>query len=398
MSTPEQEKRTSIEGGALPPAQSSSVDRGILLLARRELEQLLSLEECIAAVEEAFRAHAEGRAIPPGVLGAHVEGGRFHIKAAGLLGSRPYYAAKLNGNFYHNEERFGLPRIQGLIVLCDACNGSPLAVMDSGYITLIRTAAATAVAAKYLARRDAETITICGGGVTDAVDTGHEDHAGRRDPGNVLCVMTRSTGHGFEGEPEVVRLVGDEGAQAGIGGYRGCGPIEFLELDARTSIVRDHLCFRRDPLEKSLDLVGRQVPQFETHDDFSRDHIRSSRLSLDLSHCTHLTSRLAGDNTMDRQSHFGCCQHRIPAFVHGGRSGVIRGARYHDVPPSDTEDALHDADVDLLVMEYGALFDMEFDECGEISRVPSGRVHSFRIASDCPQPLGNGLSTVTHEL
>ena len=112
------------------------------------------------------------------------------------------------------------------------------------------------------------------GGVTDAVDTGHEDHAGRRDPGNVLCVMTRSTGHGFEGEPEVVRRFGDEGAQAGIGGYRGCGPIEFLELDARTSIVRDHLCFRRDPLEKSLDLVGRQVPQFETHDDFSRDHIR----------------------------------------------------------------------------------------------------------------------------
>ncbi len=169
MSTPEQEKRTSIEGGALPPAQSSSVDRGILLRARRELEQLLSLEECIAAVEEAFRAHAEGRAIPPGVLGAHVEGGRFHIKAAGLLGSRPYYAAKLNGNFYHNEERFGLPRIQGLIVLCDACNGSPLAVMDSGYITLIRTAAATAVAAKYLARRDAETITICGCGLQGRV-------------------------------------------------------------------------------------------------------------------------------------------------------------------------------------------------------------------------------------
>ncbi len=137
---------------------------GTLLLNRRDVAALLTLDECIAAVEQAFKAHAEGKALPPGVLGVHARDGGFHIKAAGLELARPYFAAKVNGNFFHNKERFGLPNIQGLIVLCDAENGSPLAVLDSIEITILRTGAATAVAAKYLARADATVMTICGGG------------------------------------------------------------------------------------------------------------------------------------------------------------------------------------------------------------------------------------------
>jgi alanine dehydrogenase len=70
----------------------------------------------------------------------------------------------VNGNFSQNKQRFGLPNIQGIIVLCDAQNGSPLAVMDSIEITILRTGAATAVAAKYLARSDAAVATISGCG------------------------------------------------------------------------------------------------------------------------------------------------------------------------------------------------------------------------------------------
>lgn len=138
-----------------------------LLLSRSDVAALLSLTECIAAVEQAFKAHAEGRSLPPGVLGVHAKDGGFHIKAAGTTGlahNRPYFAAKVNGNFFHNRERFGLPNIQGVIVLCDAENGTPLAVMDSMEITILRTGAATGVAAKYLAREDATTATICGCG------------------------------------------------------------------------------------------------------------------------------------------------------------------------------------------------------------------------------------------
>lgn len=136
----------------------------ILLLTPREIQSLLTLDECIAVVEHAFRMYGEGRAVPPAVLSMHVPHGGFHVKTGLLDLGRSYFAAKVNGNFPENPKRFALPTIQGVIVLCDAEKGSPLAVMDSRDITSLRTGAATAVAAKYLARRDSRTVTICGCG------------------------------------------------------------------------------------------------------------------------------------------------------------------------------------------------------------------------------------------
>jgi alanine dehydrogenase len=137
---------------------------GTLLLKRAEVAELLGLDECIVAVEHAFRLQAEGKAPPPGILGIHARDGGFHIKAGTLELNRPYFAAKTNANFPENGKRFGLPMIQGVIVLCDGENGYPLALMDSIEITIRRTGAATAVAAKYLARPDSKVVTICGCG------------------------------------------------------------------------------------------------------------------------------------------------------------------------------------------------------------------------------------------
>lgn len=138
--------------------------KDVILLKRSEVVELLDLNRCIACVEQALRAHAEGKTLPPGVLGVHSGDGGFHIKAAGLTGERAYFAAKVNSNFPQNAVRFGLPMIQGVIVLSDATNGTPLALLDSMEITILRTGAATAVAAKYLARSDARVATICGCG------------------------------------------------------------------------------------------------------------------------------------------------------------------------------------------------------------------------------------------
>ena len=134
------------------------------MLTRRDVAALLTIEECIAAVERAFKLHGEGKAAPPGILGVHARGGGFHIKAGIMNLERSYFAAKLNANFPENANRFGLPTIQGVIALCDAENGYPLALMDSIEITVQRTGAATAVAAKYLARPDSKVATICGCG------------------------------------------------------------------------------------------------------------------------------------------------------------------------------------------------------------------------------------------
>ena len=135
-----------------------------LLLNRGDVERLLTPDECIAAVEDAFRQHALGKAPPPGILGFHAQDGSFHIKAALLTLDQPYFAAKTNANFPHNGARHGLPTIQGVVVLCEAVKGLPLAVMDSMAITALRTAAAMAVAAKYLAREKCDTALICGCG------------------------------------------------------------------------------------------------------------------------------------------------------------------------------------------------------------------------------------------
>jgi ornithine cyclodeaminase/alanine dehydrogenase-like protein (mu-crystallin family) len=136
----------------------------VRILSAGDLRELLSIEACIDAVERALRLHAEGGALPSGVLGVPSRGGGFHVKAAGLLGERAYFAAKVNGNFAANPGR-GLPRIRGLLMLADALDGEPLAVMDSAELTALRTAATTAVAARHLARPGAGVVTLCGCGV-----------------------------------------------------------------------------------------------------------------------------------------------------------------------------------------------------------------------------------------
>ena len=138
--------------------------QGTLLLSRSEVADLLTVDECIAAIERVFKLYGEGKTQPPGILGVHTQDGGFHIKAGLLDLDRSFFAAKINANFPHNADRFGLPLIQGVIFLADAQNGYPLALMDSMEITIQRTGAATAVAAKYLARPDSKSILICGCG------------------------------------------------------------------------------------------------------------------------------------------------------------------------------------------------------------------------------------------
>ena len=138
-----------------------------LLLSFSDVVRLLDMAECIDAIERAFRT-AAGAPIASGILGMTATGGGFHIKAS-LLPNHPvrptgYFAAKVNANFPGNPTVHGLPTIQGVLTLFDATTGVPLAVMDSIAVTIIRTAASTAVAARHLSRPDSSTVTIVGCG------------------------------------------------------------------------------------------------------------------------------------------------------------------------------------------------------------------------------------------
>lgn len=135
--------------------------RPTLLLSGDELASLLQPGDYLTAVEQGFRALGEGRAFSPPPLHLPCVEGGFHAKAASLNGE--HVALKLNGNFPGNPRR-GLPTIQGAILLCNAETGALLAIMDSIELTIRRTAAATALAALHLARRDAARLAICGCG------------------------------------------------------------------------------------------------------------------------------------------------------------------------------------------------------------------------------------------
>jgi alanine dehydrogenase len=135
-----------------------------LILTRGDVRRLLPMPDCIEAVEAAFLAQAAGETLPSAVLGVHLPGGGLHVKAAGLRRGRLYVAVKANVNLPGNPEARGLPTIQGVVGLYDGDDGRPLALMDATLITALRTAAATAVAARHLATPEAATLAVIGCG------------------------------------------------------------------------------------------------------------------------------------------------------------------------------------------------------------------------------------------
>jgi alanine dehydrogenase len=178
----------------------------LLFLSRQEVAALLGIGECIAAVERAFLLHAQGRSIAPRLFGLPFDAGALHAKGAGLHLARPYAAVKVNANFPHNPSRHGLPTIQGLLVLFDGERGRPLAVMDSAEITALRTAAATAVAARRLARPESSVALLVGCGVQ-----------GRAQLGALAAVLGLRQVYAIDLDPARARdLARDLGPQLGL--------------------------------------------------------------------------------------------------------------------------------------------------------------------------------------
>jgi len=143
--------------GATPPPS--------LFIRRSEVAALMDHAAYLAAAEAAFRSHALGETSIPPPMHIPAGDGGFHAKGASLALDRAFVAVKVNSNFPRNPDDRGLPTIQGVVLLFDAEDGSLLALIDSIEMTLRRTAAASALAARYLARADARSIAVCGCGV-----------------------------------------------------------------------------------------------------------------------------------------------------------------------------------------------------------------------------------------
>jgi alanine dehydrogenase len=138
--------------------------RDIVLLSGHDLRRLLQPQVVIAALREVYAALAQNREDQGRSLGFAVEGGSIHVKSGLLPGSRSTFASKVNVNLPGNWSKHGLPTIQGVVVVVDAKDGRPLAVMESMALTGLRTAATAALAATFGARANSQSLAIIGCG------------------------------------------------------------------------------------------------------------------------------------------------------------------------------------------------------------------------------------------
>ena len=137
----------------------------ILYLSRKDVEQVnLGMKEIINSLDYMFKEKGHGRVEMPPKPGIHTQPDAFiHAMPAYIPGLESAGMKWVSG--YPDNQKKGLPYITGLLILNDVETGIPIAMMDCTWITAMRTGAATAVAAKYLARRESSTVGILACGV-----------------------------------------------------------------------------------------------------------------------------------------------------------------------------------------------------------------------------------------
>jgi ornithine cyclodeaminase/alanine dehydrogenase-like protein (mu-crystallin family) len=134
-----------------------------LWLSEADVREVLSLPDLIEAIESAVVAFSAGKVTQPVRTVLETPGGFFGSMPA-YAGSIPAMGAKLVTVFHGNTGK-GLPTHLATIILLDPQTGGLLATMDGRYITEVRTAAASAVAARHLALPEASVLAIIGSGV-----------------------------------------------------------------------------------------------------------------------------------------------------------------------------------------------------------------------------------------
>ena len=137
----------------------------LLYLSQQDVVQTgLDLAQAVKVVIEVLTEHGRGRFENPPKPGVHPLSDAFIHAMPGYLPRKKAIGLKWVSGFSSNAKR-RLPTITGLIVLNHPRTGFPLAIMEAAYITALRTAAVSGVAARHLARPDAQVLGIVGAGV-----------------------------------------------------------------------------------------------------------------------------------------------------------------------------------------------------------------------------------------
>ena len=135
-----------------------------LFINNEKIASLLPMNECIEVMEKMFCSLAAGECLQP------LRNIMMLPDKSGVMGMMPGHSSKLDVmgikviTVFHANSETGLPSHQGIVILFDAKNGTPLMFFDALEITAIRTAAASAVATKVLSRKNSSTLAIIGSG------------------------------------------------------------------------------------------------------------------------------------------------------------------------------------------------------------------------------------------
>lgn len=134
------------------------------ILSKHDVMQVMELQPAIDCVEDVYCQKSRGKAIVWPTAFYEFEPGEADMDIkSGFLKDSALYGHKTVSWFGNNRDR-NLPELSGVIVLYDASTGLPVCLLDGTYITGIRTGAAGAIGAKYLARKDSKNLVIAGSG------------------------------------------------------------------------------------------------------------------------------------------------------------------------------------------------------------------------------------------
>jgi ornithine cyclodeaminase/alanine dehydrogenase-like protein (mu-crystallin family) len=205
----------------------------VLYLSRADVEAVaLPMKEIIGLLESAFREKGAGRVEMPPKPGIHTMPDAFiHAMPAYIPAMRSAGIKWVSG--YPGNAELGLPYISGLLVLNDVETGMPTAVMDATWITAMRTGAATALSAQYLARPGSETVGILACGVQ-----------GRANLEALACVFPIKRVRAYDIRPEVQESFAAEMADRlgiGVGGVEGPRQaVEGMDLVVTSGPILKH--------------------------------------------------------------------------------------------------------------------------------------------------------------
>ena len=137
----------------------------IRIVNAAEVRQLLPMDECVDAMEPAMVAASTGTiAIPPRLISPLIDETGFYALMPGSSAELGNYGAKVI-SLHPGNPAAGRPAIQGFVTLFDHVTGAPVAIVEGAEVTAIRTAAASGLATRLLAREDASSCGIFGTGV-----------------------------------------------------------------------------------------------------------------------------------------------------------------------------------------------------------------------------------------